>query len=60
MLKKTYVAPALKIHGTIDTLTLGSRLAFEDAWFGASGTDGIAGRTCRPGDSSLWYSACGS
>lgn len=57
MLKKTYVAPVLKIHGTIDTLTLGSRMAFEDAWFGVSGTDGLIGPKCQPGQTD-W--ACGS
>ncbi len=57
MLKKTYEEPVLKVHGTIETLTQGSRLAFEDAWFGVAGTDGLIGPKCEPGQTT-W--ACGS
>ena len=59
--KKTYVAPTLLVHGDVGKITSGSKFAFEDAWFGVSGTDGIVGPKCKPGDQAEhWWEACGS
>lgn len=61
MMKKNYVTPALLIHGDVKKITRGSRFAFEDAWFGVSGTDGIIGPKCKLGDqANQWWQACGS
>lgn len=46
MMKKTYVIPVLLIHGDVEKMTLGSRIAFRDAWIGADGNDGLIGPKC--------------
>ena len=48
MMKKPYVRPVLQVHGTVEKLTLGTRMFFSDAWFGADGTDGLIGPKCSP------------
>lgn len=57
MMKKTYATPVLLIHGDVEKLTLGSRIAFSDAWIGVDGNDGLIGKKC-PSDSDAW--ACTS
>lgn len=59
MMKKTYVTPVLLIHGDVEKLTLGSRLAISDAWIGVDGNDGLIGPTCPP-DSDTWACTSGS
>lgn len=58
--KKTYTSPELRVHGTVEKLTLGTRMLFSDAWFGADGTDGIVGPKCAPDSDVLWCTADGS
>ncbi len=48
MMKKIYVTPVLLVHGDVEKLTLGSRIAFRDAWIGADGNDGLIGPKCSP------------
>jgi len=48
MMKKTYVTPVLQVHGNVEKLTLGTRMLFSDAWFGADGNDGLIGPKCDP------------
>ncbi len=47
MVKKAYTTPTVIVHGSIEDLTRGSRIAFRDAWFGADGNDGLIGPKCR-------------
>lgn len=57
MMKKTYATPVLLIHGDVERLTCGSRIAFSDAWIGVDGNDGLIGPKCDP-SSDKW--ACTS
>lgn len=59
MAKKTYVSPVLHIHGTVEKLTQGSRIAFSDAWIGVDGNDGLIGPRCPP-DSNVLACTAGS
>jgi hypothetical protein len=49
MEKKTYEAPALKVHGSVEDLTKGSGLGFSDLFFG-NGT--VTGTIQLPGQPS--------
>lgn len=64
MAKAAYTTPQVIVHGKVSKLTLGSRWAFEDAWLGVSGTDGLVGPKCDRKDGSKydgkWWYACGS
>jgi len=58
--KKTYTSPELRVHGTVEKLTLGTRMLFSDAWFGADGNDGLIGPTCPTSSDFLACTADGS
>jgi hypothetical protein len=58
-MKKPYATPLLQVHGTIEKLTLGTRMAFSDAWFGTDGNDGLIGPKCSP-SSDLFACTSGS
>jgi hypothetical protein len=58
--KKTYTSPVLIVHGSVEKLTLGSRLAISDAWFGVDGNDGLIGPKCSPGSDAWACTADGS
>lgn len=44
--KKRFVPPTAEPFGNVVDITSGSRLLFEDAFIGASGTDGLIGPKC--------------
>ena len=58
--KKRYIPSVVVVHGTVESLTRGSRLAISDAWIGADGNDGLIGPTCSPDSDFLSCTADGS
>lgn len=58
--KKRYVPSVVVVHGTVESLTRGSRIALSDAWLGTDGNDGLFGPKCSPDSERFACTADGS